>query len=385
MTALAAPSSTITEQPTATPAPAQLRTLRFGETVPFCYTTTRSNDRFALDSLGGRYTLLGFLPNEASKEYALMLAQMTRALAIFDPARRVVALATNAPNARSNQDLRQIDGTLLIFYDENNTLHDAFGVTGVTRFPNEQTMQAGWFLIDRNLRVLATFAPGDTAKALDTLDNLDDVLSQAADETPAPVVIVPRVFEADFCRTLLDYVDATESVAATDLQDSVPGTHAHPSDASKMRVDCRIDDESIRQAAMHRIYWRLAPQIEKAFQFKVTRMERYVVGCYDSQMGGHFHAHRDNQSLTTAHRRFAVSINLNTEEFEGGGTVFPEYSNAVYAPPTGGALIYSCTILHEILPVTLGRRYAFVPFLYDDAAAAVRKANAAARPAGVAE
>jgi hypothetical protein len=31
--------------------------------------------------------------------------------------------------------------------------------------------------------------------------------------------------------------------------------------------------------------------------------------------------------------------------------------------------------MHEALPVTRGKRYAFLPFLYDDAAAAIRSAN----------
>ena len=32
-------------------------------------------------------------------------------------------------------------------------------------------------------------------------------------------------------------------------------------------------------------------------------------------------------------------------------------------------------LLHEATPVTKGRRYAFLPFLYDDAAAQVRERN----------
>ena len=45
--------------------------------------------------------------------------------------------------------------------------------------------------------------------------------------------------------------------------------------------------------------------------------------------------------------------------------------------PTGGAVIFSCSLLHEATAVTKGRRYAFLPFFYDDAAAKIREANAA--------
>ncbi len=76
-------------------------------------------------------------------------------------------------------------------------------------------------------------------------------------------------------------------------------------------------------------------------------MERYLVGCYDAAEGGHFSPHRDNTTPGTAHRRFAISINLN-DDFEGGEVSFPEYG------PRG---------------------FAFLPFVYDNAAAAIREAN----------
>jgi hypothetical protein len=44
---------------------------------------------------------------------------------------------------------------------------------------------------------------------------------------------------------------------------------------------------------------RLLPQIEQNFQFRATRMDRYVVARYDSEVGGHFHRHRDNVSAVS--------------------------------------------------------------------------------------
>jgi predicted 2-oxoglutarate/Fe(II)-dependent dioxygenase YbiX len=120
---------------------------------------------------------------------------------------------------------------------------------------------------------------------------------------------------------------------------------------------------------------RLTPEIARVFQFEVTRVERYIVACYDAADGGYFKAHRDNETLGTAHRRFAVSINLNAEEFEGGDLTFPEFGPRTYRPPTGGAVVFSWSLQHEATPVTRGRRYAYLPFLYDDAGAAIRAAN----------
>ena len=69
-----------------------------------------------------------------------------------------------------------------------------------------------------------------------------------------------------------------------------------------------------------------------------------------------------------------MSINLN-DDFDGGELSFPEYGHRGFKAPTGGAVVFSGALLHAVSPVTRGRRYAFLPFLYDDAAARIREAN----------
>src|SRR5829696_8491629 len=112
-------------------------------------------------------------------------------------------------------------------------------------------------------------------------------------------------------------------------------------------------------------------------------MERYIVSCYAAEDGGHFRPHRDNTTKGTAHRRFAVSINLN-EDFEGGEVSFPEYGPRSYKAPPGGAVVFSCPLLHAVSKVTRGRRYAFLPFLYDEAGAKIREQNSALLGEGLA-
>ena len=114
--------------------------------------------------------------------------------------------------------------------------------------------------------------------------------------------------------------------------------------------------------------------MRKAFQFSPTRIERYIVARYDGAEGGHFRAHRDNTTPGTAHRRFAVTINLN-DDFDGGMLWFPEFGLRRYRPPQGGAAVFSCSLLHEATPVTRGKRYVFLPFVYNDAAARIREEN----------
>ena len=138
--------------------------------------------------------------------------------------------------------------------------------------------------------------------------------------------------------------------------------------------DQRIVDLEITSAAQAHVRRRMVPEIAKVHQCQVTRMERYIVGCYTAEDGRHFRAHRDNTTKGTAHRHFAISINLNAA-FEGCEVSFPEYSPRSFRPPQGGAVGFSCSLLHAVSKVTQGRRYAFLPFVYDDVAAALREQN----------
>src|SRR5262249_38265854 len=103
----------------------------------------------------------------------------------------------------------------------------------------------------------------------------------------------------------------------------------------KRRKDYLIEDPAVIKETQTRFHRRVVPQILKAHQFRVTRMERYIVSCYAAEDEAHFRAHRDNTTKGTAHRRFAVSINLNGE-FDGGEGSFPEYGPRGFKPPAGG-------------------------------------------------
>jgi len=76
-------------------------------------------------------------------------------------------------------------------------------------------------------------------------------------------------------------------------------------------------------------------------------------------------AHRDNLSPSTEHRRFTLSLNLN-EGYEGGHLRFPEYGAYLYRPGAGGAVVFSGSHLHEALPVTRGKRYVLLSFLFGE-------------------
>ena len=140
------------------------------------------------------------------------------------------------------------------------------------------------------------------------------------------------------------------------------------------RSDFHLTDQRLIANLRARIGRRICPEIKKAFQMRPTRIERDLVARYDAETGGHFGPHRDDTGIAIAHRRFAVSINLNAD-FEGGEISFPEYGPQTFKAAPGTAVVFSASILHEVSRVTRGRRYVFLTFLFDEEAERVRQAN----------
>lgn len=189
--------------------------------------------------------------------------------------------------------------------------------------------------------------------------------------THPPILILPDVFSRHDCQRLIN-VFAMQG--QTFLE---PGHGAPPADIGdyKMRIPeyGRKDriDHWIMQADTNafiddRLRRRLFPEVLKCFQYRITRREGYRIGCYEGERGGELHGHRDNTKPNVAHRRFACSINLNTEQFEGGGIRFPEFGDQDYRPETGAAIVFSSSLLHEPLHVVKGKRFVLLAFIYGD-------------------
>ena len=236
-----------------------------------------------------------------------------------------------------------------------------------------------WVIIDPTMRVLAVIPfredQGDLAEVMAVLDALPPPGRYAGVEIMAPILFLPRVFEPELCRHLIGLYEAQGGQESGFMREIEGRTRLVTDSGFKRRKDYIIEDEKLVSALQGRFIRRVVPEIDKVHQFKVTRMERNIVSCYDAADGGHFSAHRDNTTKGTAHRRFAVSVNLN-DEFEGGEVSFPEYGPRSFKAPPGGAEVFSCSLLHRVSKMTKGRRYAFLPFLYDEDAARLREENA---------
>ena len=334
------------------------------------------NPKFAFGSVGGRYVLLAFLP-PPSPERDAALAQIA---AHRDRLRDDEVLAFGVlPDEASFRRVADAANGLRWFGDWKGEIRRLYGAAGA-----DGQVRPEWVLIDPSLRILTGGPLADIAAAFAALRALGPAEGHAGAPVHAPVLIVPRVLEPGFCRELIALYDQIGGTPSGVMR-QIGGKTVGVLDDFKSRSDATIPEGSLVEGLRSRIAARLAPEIMKAFQFRVTRIERFIVACYDAQDGGYFRPHRDNTTPATAHRKFAVSINLNAEEFEGGDLRFPEFGSRTYRPPTGGAVVFSCSLLHEATPVTRGRRYATLPFLYDEEGARIRAAHASSLAVGAAQ
>jgi predicted 2-oxoglutarate/Fe(II)-dependent dioxygenase YbiX len=227
-----------------------------------------------------------------------------------------------------------------------------------------------WLLLDPTLRAMATWPIGAEAEVFARIAALPPVAEHAGVPLHAPVLIAPRIFEPELCQALIA-LHAQSGGEPTGVMRDVGDRTVAVMDDLKKRRDIWVEDAELKAAIQGRLERRLYPLIRLALGFTVTHVERYLVSCYDAADGGVFHAHRDNNTQGTAHRQFACSLNLN-DDFEGGDLRFAEYGPATYRPPLGGAVVFSCGLMHEATRITQGRRYAFLPFFFDDAGAKLR-------------
>lgn len=284
--------------------------------------------------------------------------------AVFDDRAASYFGVSNDPLDRAQRGLKSAARGVRYFYDDDGALARLYGVATPTVF-----------LLDRTLRLVET-APLDQLGAV--LARLKAYLAEEDFATDAaffaPVLTLPRVFEPELCARLIDYYKAHGGASSGVTREVNGQTRIVLDDKTKRRTDATVRDSELLVLIRDRLNVRLRPAIERAFHWRATRIERYLVACYDSKDGGFFRPHRDNTGPTTDHRVFAVSLNLN-DDFEGGELEFPEFGDRLYKPPAGGATVFSCALLHGATPVTAGVRYAFLPFLFDEERARLRQAS----------
>lgn len=224
------------------------------------------------------------------------------------------------------------------------------------------------YLVDRNLRIVQVWRDGSADSQFGELaQRLRQPFEHGESITvfrPAPVLIIPGVFDRMFCAELIAHLDAAEPQMGGTFN-NVTGKDNQLKAATKIRRDLTVSDSDLNARITNLVGRRVIPEIKRAYDFSVTGGTSFKLCRYDGRESGRFRPHRDNVVAGVAWRRFALSLLLNdAADYQGGGMRFLEYSDNIYRADAGDAIVFSCSLLHEVMTVTHGSRYVLLAFMY---------------------
>ena len=361
-------------------APPSFNDLRVGDRMPAIRQRTGGNPRgFHPEVLAGRYIVFCAYITTADPLGKSAVAAIARRRDRFDDVFASVFGIGVDPGDEDRAAFADQPPGVRAMWDIDTTVCRQLGVLPLQASAPGQPSPArrSWIVVDPTLHVLALipFQADDPEheRVFELLDRLPPPAAFGGIAIPPPVLVLPNVLEPALCGQLIGLYDADGGQESGVVRD-----HASILDGGfKRRRDYTITDPAVIQALKDRLARRVLPEISRLFFMEANFIERQIIGCYAAEDGGHFSPHRDNNPGLTAHRRYAVSINLN-DGFEGGEVHFPEYSAAGLKAPAGWAVVFPCAILHAVAPVRTGRRYAYLPFVFDRVGLEIRDRQAAA-------
>jgi peroxiredoxin/predicted 2-oxoglutarate/Fe(II)-dependent dioxygenase YbiX len=334
--------------------------LAIGDPAPWFSAPMLGREKDAeFDKAGGRHVLLLFFGSAANPACQAALRLVEANIALLNGGRAVCVGVTIDPRDVADGRLAALQRAgMHVIVDADRRVSALYGA--VQNGGQDATFSPYWLLLDPMLRVAGIFSLRFGGEAIAALQRALE--TQPADGH-APVLVLPGILDPDFAAQLINLHERHGS-QETGIMRQVGGRtlEVHHHDV-KRRRDYLIPDAAVQARLRESIMSRLVPLIERSFQSRPTQIERYIVSCYDSRDGAHFVPHRDNTTPLTAHRQFAVTINLN-DDYDGGDLRFPEFGERRYRAPRCGAIVFSCSLLHEVTRMTAGRRYATLPFLY---------------------
>jgi predicted 2-oxoglutarate/Fe(II)-dependent dioxygenase YbiX len=312
-----------------------------------------------MNYMPGRYIVLAFLPASASPgEIREVMGQLARNESLFDDDHcsffgvlKHPALIASAANSLPG---------IRWFLDTDGELFEKSGMSA-----KGKEDESGWFILDPALRVMKTAPLSRTAEVMRWVSELPSVDDHAGTRIHAPVLIVPRVIEPELCAELIDFHRNGQTIEGQMIDLSGGQVSQRYVDRNyRSTREISLSGTELKERVWAKIRRRLGPQILRALRYRIGEIESGIVTAYDAAEGGRFRVHRDNLP-PLHHRQFSFAINLNAEDYEGGELRFPEFGTETYKAPTGGAIVFASSLLHEVTLLTRGRRYVVLAFFVD--------------------
>ena len=346
--------------------------LSAGDHAPPFNLLDATGERFILRQEVGFPQLLVFQGSDAQTGNAELLQALQAALPDFERiGAKMVSIGPDSLEQRK-QFAEDAAITYCLLSDPHHEVAGMFCLCEADYWSSAETVSypSTAFLLDANLMIVGILSPFNAEQIAAVIETFKICCPKrdpylVSDVYAPPVLLIPDVLDGGTCRALMDLWETQNQVShfmRADGDKTVGVVDAR----MKIRRDHFIKDEQIKSHINGFFQRRVYPEIEKCFNYVVYEYEHFKIACYDAETGGYFRQHRDNTSGGTAHRKWALSLNLNTDEYEGGYLRFPEYGPQLYKPPTGSAVVFSCSLMHEATDVTAGRRFVLLSFFYGE-------------------
>ena len=310
------------------------------------------------DAIAGRPILLLFC---ARPEDPATLAELAALTARSDwlAARRAEPFVLTPAPVAANRTWREARRLPFRVLSDGGNIFATYGVDA-----GAESLGPVVFVLDPDHRVARILAgPGAATAAAEAVAGLSPSSAPLRLKAQAPVLVLPRMLAPADCAFLIEVFHHPVRVWDSDGLNT-PGFRNETGDF-KVRhdgvygrlVEYVVQDPELQRFLDSRLQRRLLPELKKAFQTVVSRREGYRISCYDASDGGELAPHRDDSIPRNAHRRFTMTVNLNAGDYEGGELRFPEYGDQLYDVERGTAIIWSASLLHEVLPIKRGQRF----------------------------
>lgn len=321
------------------------------------------------DYASGSHLLLVFINDVDLQKYQHVFKALHTRQADFESQNIQLIVVTSHSNAAQNTQLKREHQLYCPF------LNDATGAVFASYGLHKGSLPQFRALMLTPLRQIRQWidSADDIDKSLENFMN-KAAASSVTQSTPwsiphAPILVIPNVLSTEECQALIkSFNEDVPFSIRPPRQGEFSGDYQIPvyEHNRQDRVDQIIKNPQTLQWLDQRVFDRVTPMIKKAFAFDVTRREDFHIARYVGERGGNQMGHRDNTSPSTAYRRFAFSMNLN-DDFEGGEVVFNEFTKQGYRGAPGTAIVFSSSLLHEVMETTSGTRYNLISHFFNEA------------------
>jgi peroxiredoxin len=177
------------------------RIFQAGDLVPRFVCRSSNNALFHFDTAAGRYMVLSFLGSSKQPEIASVLQHINNHKSgRYNDVELCFFGVTTDPHDETQ--LRQRIPGIRFFYDFDRAVSQQYGIA------TEFSYQPVTFVLDPLLRVIAYIpihsAAEHNQRLEETLDALPPLETYSGVRQHAPVLVLPRIFEPEFCRFLID-------------------------------------------------------------------------------------------------------------------------------------------------------------------------------------